>query len=511
MALITVKNVGQFGVVTDLPAHKLPVNAWSAASNMRFADGCAERFKGDAAIFSAPSVVPYYIAPYQIAGKRYWLHAGLSAVFADDGTTRTDITGTAPTGAATDYWNGGVLNGVAVLNNGKDNPMFWGGDTALNLATLTGWNTNWKAKVIRPFKNYLVALDVTKTATRYPHMVKWSHSAVPGSIPSSWDETDVTKDAGEVDLAEEASAMVDALPLGDTLIIYKERSMYAMQYIGQPSIFRFQRLPGDVGMLTQKCGVSTPIGHVVLTAGDVVANNGQGVASIANAQVRKWIFQNIDSANYRNTFVAANPAKNEVWVCIPEAGNTFCTVAAVFNWIDKTWAFRDVANLTHAEPGQVDYTAANTWDSDTGTWDSSGDAWNQDEFSPADARLLLASYDQTISIADSGTSFSGTAFTSVLERVGMSLDTPGTVKLVRGVRPRFDATAGTQVQIEVGGSMDSDVPPTWSDPVTYTVGTSQRADTFASGKFLSLRITSVGAHPWRLNEYDLDIIEAGAY
>lgn len=511
MAIVQVKNVGQIGVVTDLPPHKLPVNAWSRSQNMRFRDGCAERFKGQATIFDTPSVIPYYITPYQINGKRFWIHAGLTAVFADDGTTRTDITGTAPTGTETDYWNGGVLNGVFVLNNGKDNPMFWGGDTALNLATLTGWNTNWKAKVVRPFKNYLVALDVTKTATKFPNMVKWSHSAVPGSIPSSWDETDVTKDAGEIDLAEEASSMVDALPLGDSLIIYKERSMYSMQYIGQPSIFRFQRLPGDVGMLTQKCGVATPIGHVVLAPGDVIVHQGNGVASIANAQVRKFIFQNIDSTSYQNAFVTANPAKNEVWICFPEIGETYCTLAAVYNWIDKSWAFRDLNNITHGEPGQINYQASNSWSTSTETWASASSAWNQDDFSPADARLLISSHDQLINMVDAGSSFSGTPYASVLERVGISLDSPQSVKTLRAVYPRFDAANGTQIQIEIGASMDSEVPPVWSEPMVYTVGSTRKSDGFAVGKFLSIRFTALDNQPWRINEFDLDVVESGAF
>ncbi|WP_230687588.1 hypothetical protein, partial [Streptococcus pneumoniae] len=83
--------------------------------------------------------------------------------------------------------------------------------------------------------------------------------------------------------------------------------MYAMSYVGAPYIFRFQRLPGESGMLARGCAVNTPVGHVVLTAGDVVVNNGTGVQSIANGAVRSYIFNNIDSTNYKRAFVTANP------------------------------------------------------------------------------------------------------------------------------------------------------------------------------------------------------------
>lgn len=511
MSIVKVQNAGQIGFAPDMPAFELPPNAWTRVRNVAFRDGCAERSRGTVTIFDTPSVTPYYIVPYQVGDKRYWLHAGLASVFADDGSTRTDITGTAPTGAATDYWNGGSLSGIAVLNNGKDQPMFWGGDTALNLATLTGWNANWRAKVVRPFKQYLVALDITKSGTRYGNMVKWSHAAVPGSLPSSWDETDVTKDAGEQDLADEPSNIVDCLPLGDVNIIYKERAMYAMQYIGAPFVFKFQRLPGDVGMLAQRCAVNTPIGNIVLTAGDVIVHNMQGPQSIANGQVRKWLFTNMDSDNYRNSFLVANPNRNEVWICFPLVGSTFCNQALIYNWLDKSWSLRELTNVTHGDSGQITYTQTNTWASSPKTWATAADSWNNNDFAQNDARLILCSTKPSIDLVGSGLDFSGTSFTSVLERTGMNLGDDTTVKTVRSVFPRFDAATGTQIKVEIGASMDAETQPTWSSPVTHTVGQTFKVDSFATGRFISIRFTSLDEQRWRLKGFDFDVIISGAY
>jgi hypothetical protein len=121
----------------------------------------------------------------------------------------------------------------------------------VKFANLTGWDATWRCKSLRPFKQYIVALDVTKAGTRYANMVKWSAAAVPGALPTSWDATDATKDAGEQDIAETTDVLIDQLQLGDINVLYKERSMYAMQYIGQPFVWRFYRLPGEVGMLAR--------------------------------------------------------------------------------------------------------------------------------------------------------------------------------------------------------------------------------------------------------------------
>lgn len=506
--MIRIPDVGR-GVNYDLTPEELEPGVWTAVQNMRFRDGYAQKFKGIKPVFEVPSVTPYYLTAYQTPTKKFWVHAGLQRVFADDGTTRTDITPASVfTGGVDDRWTGGTLGGVLVMNNGVDQPQFWGGNVANDLAPLTGWNANWRAGVIRPFKNYLVALDLTKSGTRYQHMVKWSHAAVAGTIPASWDETNVTLDAGEQDLAETSDALVDALPLGDSLIVYKERSMYSMTYIGQPYIWRFQRLPGDSGMLARGCGAVTPLGHVVLTAGDVVLNTGSGVQSIANGTVRRFIFQNIDSTNYRRAFVTTNPQRNEVLVCFPLSGSTVCDKAAVWNWETKTWGMRDLNSVTYGATGLLDGAATDTWSSDPESWYSDVTTWGESEYAPNEARLMLCSL-SSIAAFDVGDTDGGSSMSSYLERTGLAFDDAGSVKLIRSVRPRIDGMTGDVVQVQVGASMTPDAPPTWSNPVNFTIGSDIKADTFAQGRFLALRFSS--SRPWRIRSLDLDVVATGAF
>lgn len=510
MAIVKVPNAGQ-GVNLDLMPEELPDGVWSACQNMRFRNGFAERYRGMANLFDTPAVIPYWITPYGTATARYWIHAGIAAVYADDGTTRTNITpASAPTGAIDDRWTGGTLNGVLVMNNSVDQPLYWGGNVANDLAVLTGWNSAWRCKSLRPFKNFLIALNITKTSTNYPHMVKWSHSADAGTIPTSWDETDVTKDAGEFPLSETPDLIVDGLPLGDAFIIYKERSMYAMTTTSDARVFRFQRLPGEIGMLARGCAVNTPLGHVVLAAGDVVLNNGQGAVSIADGQVREYIFSSMNSEKSNRSFVCANPQKNEVLICFPTGESEFCDKAAVWNWKDKTWGLRDLQNVTYGDAGQINATTPIQWDSSTLTWESSVTSWNENEYSPNEARLLF-SRTTAISAFDIGSTDSGVQMDSSLERVGISFGDPYINKLCRGIHPRIDAAAGTVLNISVGGSMVASELPSYSAPVTFTVGTDQKIDLFASGRFLAIKIESSDYSPWRLRSFDCDIVPMGAF
>jgi hypothetical protein len=508
MTVMKLRDVGK-GVNYDLSPEELADGVWSSVQNIRFVNGYAQRFKGMAAVFTDPSVTPYFVTAYQTPAKKYWIHAGTAAVFADDGTTRTNISpASAPTGTQDDRWSAAKLGGLLVMTNGVNAPYYWNGDTGTDLAALTGWDANERCASIHAFKNYLVALDITKTSTRYPHMVKWSHSAVPGSLPTSWDETDVTKDAGEQDLAETPDMIVDALPLGDSLVVYKERSMFSMRFIGQPYIFQFSRLPGDSGMLAKGCGAVTPLGHVVMTAGDIVLNTGNGVQSIADGTIRRYIFSNMDSTNYKRAFVVANPQRSEVLVCFPTTGDATCTKAAVWNWDTKAWGMRDLPSVTYGDNGQLSFDVGLTWASDSEGWDSDGSVWSENEYAPNEARLLLTSTAKILAF-DVGVTDDGASFTAVLERRGFTFDDTNTVKLVRSIIPRIDASTGTQITFEVGAAMTADVEPTWQPAATFTVGTGYKIDTLASGRFLALRISS--AQPFRLRSLDVDLVASGAY
>ena len=508
--ILTIPAAGQYGLMPDVQGQELPPNAWTAARNIRFSAGCAQTVGGHAAAFSAPSVTPYSIFNYTTPADKYWVHLGLAAAYSDDGTTRSTITPTVPfTGSADARWTGGSFNGVLVLNNGVDVPHYWGGLGLI--APLTAWTSTWRCQALAIYKNYLVALDITKGSARYGSMVKWSKSADPGTLPTSWDEANPALDAGEVDLAETPDLLVDALPLGDVLVVYKERSMYAMQLSGDNSIFRFQRLPGEFGMLTRGCGAITPVGHVVLTAGDVILHSGGEPKSIVTSRTRNWLFLQIDQTNWRRCFVVSNPNVSEVWICYPEAGQAACTKALTWNWESDTFGTRDLPGVTDAAFGSL-VGGAETWVADSESWDADSTAWSQIAFAATKSTLMLSSTAPAIYAAEQGNGFGAAAIPVSLERKHIAIggDTDA-VKLVRGIRPRIDGPKGSVVNIEVGAAMDAETEPVYSAAVPYAIGSTFQADTFAAGRLHSIRLTSNSLSPWRVKSLDVDYIVQGRF
>lgn len=505
--IVKIPSVAQ-GAAPDIMSEELALGAWSSVTNCVFRNGFLQRCEGNEAFVDAPSVTPYFLLPFRNGTQLGLIHVGLTAAYVDLGGTRTNISPASPfTGAAADRWTGGIFNGIAIINNGVDKPHFWAGSTGSDFASLTNWPATHTCRAMRPFKNFLIAMDTTESGTRYPSRVLWSAIADTGAVPPSWDITDPSREAGNADI-EGGDVIIDGLTLGDTFVVYKSASAHIMRYIGGQFVFAIQRIPGSQGLLARGCVADTPAGHVCLTTGDVVIHQGGTPRSIATDLVRNTIFGEMDPDYYERAFVVANPSQSEVWVCYPTAGAA-CSKAAIWNWRDNVWSFRTLRNVLHGAHGQMPAASGTTWDADTGSWDEATDTWGGAATSPNDQKLVLAHVLPAITMVGYGLTDAGLSLTAEAVRTGIALDDGQRVKLVRGAWPRVSAAAGTQLQFTFGYAMVPNATPTWGTPRTFTVGTSYKVDDLVAGRFPAFKIGSTADALWRIRSTDLDVVFRG--
>lgn len=527
MPIIPIRNFG--GIVKDDRPYELPPNVFSAGHNVRFKDGNIEKFGGHAQVLGTPSVAPYFALPVTTQTASYWLYAGLAKVYATDGSTHYNLT--RQTGAVdVDYsatadlgWNGGILNSIQILNNGVDEPQMWNPiSTAQRLQALSNWPASTTARVIRPFKYWLIALDVTKSGTRYQHLVKWSSAAEPGLVPATWDQADTTKDAGETPLASTAGFLVDCQPLGDVNFIYKEDSIHGMQWIGGNDVFRFWQTPIPYGMLTRRCAKEFNGKHLVLAHGDLIVHDGINHESIIDGRWKKWLFNTIDHTNYARSFITPNIPKSEMWICFPSSGSAACNMALVWNYKDNSFGMRELPGAAHIGYGVIDPSENQTWDADSEVWDVDMQAWDYRNYNPTQNSLLIASPTNTkLYQADNTEQFDGVSMLSYVERQGLALagmDRQGnitvdleSIKFVRAIWPHISATNGTQVDVYVGSQMRIGDPVSWSGPFTFTVGTDYKIDCRVTGRLIAVKFQANCDCAWTLDGFDVDVDLRGRY
>lgn len=517
MTIVRIPSAGAVGVNRDLSQTDLPPNGWTDAKNIRFLDGMASQFLGHGEVYNGAAYVPQHVLPCNVNGQRYWIYATATKTFCVTVTggvaVHTDITHLTPRTGVVNAWTSTLLSGIPILNSGDTNnvPMVWSLNTANKFVDLTNWPAATYCKSLRAYKNYLIALNVTKSGQNYPFMVKWSTSADPGSVPSTWDPADATKDAGELDLAEGYDQIVDGLQLRSSFMIYKESSVWRMDYTGGPYVFQFTKVLGTSGALNRNCITEIDGWHLVLTGSDVIYHDGQSATSVLDKQTRRYLFQNIDVNGSGLCFTFKNPFFNEVFICYPSIGSSICDKAMVWNYKDKTISFRDMPSVNHAAFGPVDNGLVGTWNADSAPWDSDLSLWDGPDFVPSTARVIMASGLQKLYMLDSSSAFDGVLPSAYLERRGLSFDAPERIKLVRAVRPRITGNTGQTVNFQVGSSDDPYADPVYGPVMAHVIGSTVHNDCFVSGRYIAVKITTGSAYSWRLDSYDMDIIDAGEY
>lgn len=525
MITIPISNVGSVGIVNDLPFNRLPLHVWTDGRNVRFRDGAVEKFQGHAEVFATPAWAPYWMLPVQRGGGYFWLYTSATKAGATDGSSHTDITRTSGGDYNTDLtigWTGTLIEDIPVVNNGSDVPQMWSPPSlSTPLAALTGWNSGWRCNTMRSLKRYLVALDVTKSATRYSNMIKWSHEAPTGGVPTSWDETDETLDAGEWTLSGEGGFLVDGFPLRDVLVLYKEYQTWLMTYVGGLDVFRFTKKFDTIGALSRRCAIEFFEGkQVVFTGDDIVLHDGQQAKSLLKDRSLTLILGTIDSSYYQRSFVTANYPKFEVWCCFPEIGNSLATKALVWNWQKDTIGVRDLPSVSFIGSGIVS-PSADTWAAAVGDWSTDTTVWGDRSFDPSKRHLLMGLPGSTKFMqGDQTQQFNGVSMTSYVERqgIGYPIKSDGppdytNFKQIIDIYPHITGTDGGVVNVYLAPLQRINDTPSYGVARPFTIGSSFNVDfsDLPSAPLHSIKFESTADIQWKLDGYDITLVNRGRF
>ena len=557
MPRIPVGPAGSVGIVSDLSPARVPPEGWTSGLNVDFDGAEARRMQDWETVYNITvssttatqslAIEPYFLMDVEASAVHHWIYAGQNKVYvATPNANQTNITRQSATSTASitstspdkDYsaslslrWNGAVLAGVPLLNNGKDYPQYWSPvDTSQRLQELqwddsagTKWSTVTAGPVtcavLRSYREFGVALHTTENNVDFPLRVRWSHQAATGSIPSTWDATRLDKDAGSKDLDETEGHVLDGRPLRGSFVVYKSDACWAMRYVGGAAVMSFDSLfEGTIGLFTTDGVVPFHGKHFLLAQNDIIVHDLVEPINLGkhNKMVRR--FFNDVSETYKNlTHVLAYPEDRQIWVVYPSTSATTCDRALVWDWERDLWAIRELPEVNHVAYGFVQPpTVGDTWDTDDGGWDGWNLSWAEGPASP-NKRALIAARGPAKALVQmaQGYSWDGTGRTAFLERThlpivgidrqGNPIVDMGAIKQVSALYPQIRAPEGTVFSIRIGAQMFESGAVKWAPAATFTVGTDHRITRIATGRFIAVRIETDAAVDWRLSEYSLEI------
>lgn len=500
MPIQTVNNIGEVGIIKGASPHELPINVWTDGNNVHFADGVVSGPVAlkNIATSALSGVTTALVSKIRVSGSDYLLCYGTAgeAIIIGNSTSYNVSSTTAHTIGLDNSATIASLSGIPIVNRGigsyASSVFSWDLNTSNKFIPLPNWPANTNAGAIRSYKNFLVALSVSRLSggswVEYPYMVKWSHPADPGALPSSWDQTDATKDAGEYDLAEGGDIIIDGLQLGGSFMIYKNNSIWRMDNTGGHFVHSFTKVIGTSGALSKNCIAEINGRHFVVTNSDIIIHDGASAKSILTSGFRKAFFADINTSHAENVFVVHDIYASEVLVFYPvaSAASSLIKMALVYNYKHNTTSFRDLGDFDVAYSGCAGMTSANLM---------------SDGLNNKTPRAILASGSE-INLMTS-VDGSGNSDGSYIERVGLALGNTNKRKVIRGIRPRMTASGTGTVTISVGKTDTPYSAPSYTSS-TYTPASNVLVPFLVDGRYLAIKFSVTGYADWRLDSYDIE-------
>lgn len=376
-------------------------------------------------------------------------------------------------------------------------------------------------KSLRAFRSFLVALNISNDGVNFPRVVKWSTEAATQNIPTSWNETTSTVDAGEFELADTKGDILDGLQLRDSFMIYKEDAVYSMTFVGTPFIFSFRQLSPTIGAISKNCVAEFDGGHAIFGKGNFYINDGQRIKPILPMKLKEYVFQSIDGQQTNKCFVVADYGRTEILFCFTADGASTDqpNKAVVWNYITNTFTIRDLPNVAHIGYGNVgNPIRATTWATTTGSWSAATGPWTM-SYDLQDKVLLFADPSTVLDIPklfrdNSGNKENLVDMDSYIERSGLTLNEQGqpdqtSVKRISAIYPKMSISSDNEINVYLGTSMSTEEGITWNAPVTFNPNTQSKVSVRGTGKLYAVKFESTTDMDWELDGYAIDVRNVG--
>jgi len=247
-------------------------------------------------------------------------------------------TGALPSGLSTNttYY---VINVSGTTFNLAATP----GGTAINTTgTQSGTQSISLLGDVPLFQNYLQVSDASNfvlvfgtnalgTSTIDPMLIRWSDQ----QNPLVW-YPDITNQAGDVRLSH-GSKIVTALQTRQEIVVLTDQAIYSLQYLGPPYVWGVQLLSENISIIGPNAAALAS--GVVYWMGIDKFYMYDGRLQTLNCDLRRYVFQNINTVQNEQVYCSTVEGFNEVWWFYVSGSGTQINSYVVYNYIEHTWYY----------------------------------------------------------------------------------------------------------------------------------------------------------------------------
>lgn len=356
-------------------------------------------------------------------------------------------------------------------------------NTALRDCEGLSTGTLCRPKFIRAFENFVVIGYLQEGADVYPQKVRWCRYA----DPTQWkNNADGSGQAGYF-MFTTPDFIMGMHQLKRSLIIYRERSIEAMRYVGYPNVFAFATVETGTGLIAPGALVDLGDAHIFCGPDNIWQYDGVTLRAIGDP-IKETFFNMLDPSKKSKVRMFYVEETDDVILAFSQNDENNHDKAFVYNVALNQWS--GPIDMNSIAYGWYDRQESMTWNNATGTWDDYDDSWDGRRFRSNNPLSLMGNSSGYVYILGESEQMDGSDFTATFETKLTDCDIPMLNKRLEKVRIGLKEVGNYTIDVYAGAADYEGEDVTWHGP--YTVSVNENANPFVSvdvrGRFFKIRI-----------------------
>lgn len=188
---------------------------------------------------------------------------------------------------------------------------------------------------------HLVSFGAHDGSASDPMLVRWTTQ----EDFTDWTPT-ATNSAGDKRL-DHGSRIIGAIKSRNDIIIFTDKALYAMRFVGGNDVFGFTPLGASVAMDGPNAAID--INGNIFFKGPRDFYAYDGAIRPMSCDVRSYVFNDINKTQSRQVYAAVNRLKSEVMWLYPSASSQELDRYVIFNYAEKLWYYGTMDRTAFAD------------------------------------------------------------------------------------------------------------------------------------------------------------------
>ena len=218
-----------------------------------------------------------------------------------------------------------------------------------------------------------------------PMLVRWSdQESVTNWTPA------ITNQSGSLRLSH-GSAIQTALQARQEILVLTDSALYSLQYLGPPYVWGSQLLSDNISIASLTAAVFT--NGTAYWMGSDKFYKYDGRVQTLRCDLRQFIYNDINRAQFSQIFANTNEGFNEVWWFYCTAASSTIDRYVVYNYVEDIWYYGSLARTAWLDSPLRNYPIAATYANNLVYHESGVDDGTLAEIAPILASITTSQFD----------------------------------------------------------------------------------------------------------------------